>query len=208
MSEKLSNKWVLAVIIVVVFILGTGLLMAQRPKTPVQLNPPAARTERQMESLKEQVRHHLVMLPYYSVFDWLQAEVKPDGSVTLTGEVVRPSLKEDAADRVSRIESAKRVVNRIEVLPLSPADDDLRVALYRAIFSFNSPLFRYSTQSVPPIHIIVKNGRATLKGIVANQGDSTLAEMAARGVSGIFEVRNELKIEQRLDEKVTKATRK
>jgi hyperosmotically inducible periplasmic protein len=204
MSEKSTNKWVLAIIIVAVFILATGLLSAQRPKTPVQLNPPASRTDRQMERLSEEVRHHLVMMPYYSVFDWIQAEVKPDGSVTLTGEVTRPSLKEDAEDRVGKIESATRVVNRIEVLPLSPVDNDLRVALYRAIFSFNSPLFRYATQSVPPIHIIVKNGRVTLKGIVANQADSQLAEMAARGVSGIFEVRNELKIEQRLDEKVTR----
>jgi len=203
MSEKSTNKWVLAIIIVAVFILATGLMMAQRPKTPV-LNPPASRTDRQVERLSEEVRHHLVMMPYYSVFDWLQAEVKTDGSVTLTGEVTRPSLKEDAKDRVGRIESATRVINRIEVLPLSPADDDLRVALYRAIFSFNSPLFRYSTQSVPPIHIIVKNGRVALKGIVANQTDSQLAEIAARGVSGIFEVRNELKIEQRLDEKVTR----
>jgi len=82
-------------------------------------------------------------------------------------------------------------------------DDQLRIALYRAIFNFNSPLFRYATQSVPPIHIIVKNGHATLKGVVMNQMDSQLAYMAAQGVPGVFEVKNELMIEQREDEKVS-----
>lgn len=177
---------------------------AQQKKAPSQLERPAARDVRRMEVLKEEVRHQLVMLPYYSVFDWLQAQVKPDGAVTLMGEVVRPSLKDDAEARVKKLESATRVVNNIEVLPLSPMDDDLRVALYRRIYSFDSPLFRYATWSTPPIHIIVKNGHVTLKGIVANQGDSQLAYMAARQVPGVFDVRNELQIEQSVDEKVSR----
>ena len=82
-------------------------------------------------------------------------------------------------------------------------DDEDRIRVYRAIFSFNSPLFRYATQSVPPIHIIVRNGHVTLKGIVQNQADSQIAYMAANSVPGIFEVKNELQIEQRLDQKVT-----
>jgi hyperosmotically inducible protein len=157
-----------------------------------------------MEALKEQVRHQLVMLPYYSVFDWLQAGVKPDGTVVLKGEVTRPTLKNDAEHRVKNIEAATRVINNIEVLPLSTFDDELRVALYRSLFRYNSPLFRYGTQSVPPIHIIVKNGRVTLKGVVMNQMDSQLAEVAARNVPGSFEVRNELQIEQRSDQKISR----
>ena len=143
-------------------------------------------------------------LPYYSVFDWLQAEVKPDGTVRLMGEVTRPTIKDDAEKRVKKLEAVNQVIDDIEVLPLSPMDDDLRIALYRAIFNFNTPLFRYATQSVPPIHIIVKNGHVTLKGVVLSQSDSQLAYMAAQGVPGAFEVRNELMIEQRLDEKVTR----
>jgi len=169
-----------------------------------QLNSPAARDLHRMEVLKEEVRHELVMLPYYSVFDWLQATVTPNGAVILSGEVTRPTLKNDAEDRVKKLESAAGVMNNIEVLPLSPMDDDLRIAVYRAIFRYNSPLFRYGTQSVPPIHIIVKNGHVTLRGVVANQMDSQLAYMAANGVSGVFEVKNELQIEQRLDEKLSR----
>ena len=143
-------------------------------------------------------------MPYYSVFDWIEGEVKPDGTVTLRGEVTRPTIKDDAAGRVKQLESVTKLNNEIEVLPLSPNDDHLRVAVYRAIFNFDSPLFRYATQSVPPIHIIVKNGNVALKGIVANQGDSEFAEIKARGVSGAFDVKNELQIEQRTDEKVSR----
>jgi len=177
---------------------------AQQTRAAVKLASPASRNLKQMEALREEVRHRLVTLPYYSVFDWLQAEVKPDGTVTLIGDVTRPSLKADATSRVKSLESATNVVDNIEVLPLSTMDDQLRIALYRSIYSFNSPLFRYATQSVPPIHIIVKNGNVTLKGIVANQGDSDLANMAANRVSGVFSVRNELQVEGRTDERISK----
>jgi len=177
---------------------------AQRDKSPATLNTPANRNAHRIEALKEEIRHQLVTLPYYTVFDWLEAQVKPDGTVTLMGEVTRPTVKDDAEHRVKKLESVSRVIDNIEVLPLSPMDDELRVALYRAIYRFDSPLFRYGTQSVPPIHIIVKNGHVTLKGVVLNEGDSQLAYMAARGVPGTFEVKNELQIEQQLEEKAAK----
>lgn len=142
-----------------------------------------------------EVRHELLTLPYYGVFDWLEYEVLNDGTVILRGQVVRPSTKSDAAGRVKEIEGVRRVENEIEVLPLSPQDDRLRTALYRAIYNFNSPLFRYATQSVPPIHLVVKRGHATLKGVVANRADAQQAYIRARGVPGLFSVRNELIIE-------------
>lgn len=142
-----------------------------------------------------EVRHELVTLPYYGVFDWLQYEVQNDGTVTLSGQVVRPSTKSDAEGRVKEIDGVSRVVNQIEVLPNSPNDDRLRLALYRQIYSFNSPLFRYATQSVPPIHLIVDRGHATLKGVVANKGDAQLAYIRARGVPGLFSVKSELVVE-------------
>jgi hyperosmotically inducible protein len=96
---------------------------------------------------------------------------------------------------VKDVDGVSKVNNQIEVLPLSPSDDRLRLALYRAIYNFNSPLFRYATQSVPPIHLIVDRGHATLKGVVANKGDAQLAYIRARGVPGLFSVKNELIIE-------------
>jgi len=177
---------------------------AQRTKPAGALDSPGDRNDRRTDALKEEVRHQLVMLPYYSVFDWLQAEVKPDGTVTLMGQVMRPTLKDDAEARVQKLEAANRVINNIQVLPLSPMDDQLRNALYRRIYSSDSPLFRYATWASPPIHIVVTNGHVTLKGMVANQADSDLAYMAARQVSCVFDVKNELQVEQSTDEKVSR----
>jgi BON domain-containing protein len=142
--------------------------------------------------LVKEVRHELATLPYYGVFDWLEFEVKPDNTIVLRGQVIRPSTKTEAQANVRSIDGVKDVINEIEVLPLSPMDDRLRIALYRTLYNWNSPLFRYATQSVPPIHIIVKNGRATLKGVVANKADATQAFIRARTVPGLFEVKNEL----------------
>ena len=145
-----------------------------------------------------QVRHELVTLPYYGVFDWLQFEVRPDNTVVLRGQVVKPSTKSDAEARVKDVDAVSKVVNEIEVLPLSPQDDRLRRALYRKLYGNDSPLFRYAVQAIPSIHIIVKNGRATLKGVVANKGDAQLAYMRARGVPGLFDVKSELQLESEM----------
>jgi hyperosmotically inducible protein len=145
-----------------------------------------------------QVRHELVTLPYYGVFDWLQFEVQPDNTVVLRGQVVKPTTKSDAEARVKDVDAVSKVVNEIEVLPLSPQDDRLRRALYRKLYGNDSPLFRYAVQSIPSIHIIVKNGRATLKGVVANKGDAQLAYIRARGVPGLFEVKTELQLESEM----------
>jgi hyperosmotically inducible protein len=150
-----------------------------------------------MEMLADQVRHELVTLPYYGVFDWLEGKVLPTGVVELRGEVTRPTTKSDAEERVEKLESVTEVVNEIEVLPVSTNDDQIRRATYRALFNFNSSLFRYSVQPVPSIHIIVKRGRVTLKGVVLNDMDRQLAETAARSVPSTFEVTNELKVESR-----------
>jgi hyperosmotically inducible periplasmic protein len=160
------------------------------------LNSPVNRDQRRIVSLAEEVRHQLVTLPYYSVFDWLEAGVNGNGEVTLTGDVVRPTTKSDAEVRIKNLESVTNVINKINVLPLSRSDDDLRVAMYRAIFSFGSPLFRYATAAVPSIHITVANGHVRLRGVVASKEDAQLAYVAASGVPGAFEVQNELKAER------------
>jgi hyperosmotically inducible protein len=149
-------------------------------------------------SVVRQVRHELATLPYYGVFDWLEFEVRPDNTVVLRGQVVRPTTKSDAEARVKEIDGVSKVINEIEVLPVSPQDDRLRIALYRKLYGFDSPLFRYATQAIPSIHIIVNHGRATLKGVVANAGDAQLAYLRARGVPGLFDVKSDLQIESEM----------
>lgn len=144
----------------------------------------------------EDIRRRLVTLPFFDVFDWLEGELGENGTLTLRGAVTRPTLKTGAERTVKDLAGVKRVVNEIEVLPVSPYDERLRDRIYRAIYNFDSPLFRYSVRAVPPIHIIVKNGRVTLRGTVANAMESRLAETYAGQVSGVFEVKNQLRVEE------------
>jgi len=142
------------------------------------------------QNLIREVRHQLVLLPYYSVFDNLAFRVEGD-TVILEGQVVRPTLKSDAENVVKNIEGVGRVVNNIEVLPLSPMDDQIRKAVYRAIFS-EPGLSRYAESAVPSIHIIVKNGNVTLVGVVDNETDKNLVNLRVNGVPNVFSVKNEL----------------
>jgi osmotically-inducible protein OsmY len=144
------------------------------------------------DQLIKEVRHKLVMLPYYSVFDNLVYRV--DGrTVTLEGQVVNPVVKSDAENAVKHIEGVDKVVNNIEVLPPSPMDDRVRRQVYHAIYSYG-PLFKYGHMAVPPIHIIVKNARITLDGVVDNETDKNLAGMRANQVPGTFQVTNNLRV--------------
>jgi len=144
------------------------------------------------QNLVREVRHQLLLLPYYSVFDNLAYKVDGD-HVTLEGQVARPTLKSDAENVVKSIEGVSGVTNNIEVLPTSPMDDQLRRALYRAIYG-DASLNKYSWSSVASIHIIVKNGNVTLVGVVDNDGDKNLAGMRANGVPNVFSVKNDLTV--------------
>ena len=144
------------------------------------------------DRLVKEVRHELVMLPYYGVFDNLAYKV--DGStVTLLGQVTRPTLKSDAEGVVKHIEGVTRVDNQIQVLPLSSQDDRIRLAVYRAIYG-HPGLDRYGLQAVPPIHIIVANGNVTLEGVVDSEADKNQAGLRANTVNGIFKVTNNLHV--------------
>jgi len=145
--------------------------------------------------LAKDVRHELLMLSNYSLFDNLEFEITGVDTVILSGQVTRPILKSDAENAIRRLEGAGKVVNKIDVLPLSPQDDNIRIAVYRALL--NKPgLDRYLLRAASPIHIIVKNGNITLVGNVAMQADKDLAGIAANEVPGTFKVTNNLKVEK------------
>jgi len=162
------------------------------PASPMQKSKNQNEPKSQRE-LEKEVRHVLVMLPYYSVFDNLAYRVEGD-KVILEGQVVRPSLKSDAEAVVKGISGVSTVVNNIEVLPPSPMDDQLRRALYRAIYGEPS-LSRYGFAAVASIHIIVKNGNATLEGVVDSEADKNLSFLRASGVPNVFSVKNNLQVE-------------
>ncbi len=162
-------------------LLGAAMLLPASTTTPATLNP-----------LEEKVRHELIVLPFYNVFDNLAFQVNGN-EVTLLGQVTRPTLKSSAENVVKHLEGVARVHNKIEVLPLSPFDDRLRLALFRTIYS-QPGLDRYALGPIPGIHIIVNNGNVTLEGIVLNEMDRNVANIKANGVPGVFHVQNNLQV--------------
>jgi hyperosmotically inducible periplasmic protein len=154
-----------------------------------QRDQPSAKSQ---ERIIREVRHELLMLPYFGVFDYIAYKV--DGStVTLLGQVVRPTLKSDSENVVKRIEGVEKVDNQIEVLPPSPMDDGIRKREFRAIYQYPA-LQRYELGVQKPIRIIVKNGHVTLEGVVDSEGDKNLAGIRANGVSNVFSVTNNLQV--------------
>jgi hyperosmotically inducible protein len=150
--------------------------------------------QRLEQRLSGQVRHELNMIPEFTVFDNLAYRV--DGStVTLVGQVRDAIVKDSAEARIKHLEGVERVDNQIEILPASFNDDRIRRQVARAVFN-DSRLFNYGIQSVPPIHIIVKNGHVNLEGMVRTQTDKDDAFIRANGVSGVFSVQNNLQVEQ------------
>lgn len=144
---------------------------------------------------EEKIRKELVTLPFYNVFDTMSFTVNGN-EVTLHGQVTRPALKSSAENVVLRVPGVTRVHNQIEVLPLSPFDDRLRLRLFRAIYS-QPGLDRYALGAIPGIHIIVKNGNVSLEGVVMNEMDRNVAFLLANGVAGVFSVENNLRVESR-----------
>jgi hyperosmotically inducible periplasmic protein len=147
--------------------------------------------------LARDVRYELLLLPNYNVFDDLDFEITDDNTVVLLGQVTRPSLKSAAETAMLSLEDVGKIVDKIEVLPLSPSDDRIRLAVFHAIYS-KPGLDKYGLRAFPPIHIIVSDGDVTLVGTVANEADKDLAGSAAKEVPGAFRVKNNLKVEKRL----------
>jgi hyperosmotically inducible protein len=186
-----KSKLTQVLLLVAAASLFSGMCFAQA--YPGKVTGPQGSTQAYSAWLAQEVRHQLLQVPWYSVFD--NIEFKVNGSeVTLLGQTVNDTLKHDAENAVKNIEGVTKVTDNIELLPVSPVDDGIRRAEYRAIYS-EPQLQRYAMGSVPPIHIIVKGGHVTLVGWVASQSDKDIAGIRAKGVSDVFSVTNDLRIE-------------
>jgi hyperosmotically inducible periplasmic protein len=146
------------------------------------------------DKIAKEVRHELLMLPYYSLFDDLGYTVQ-GRTVTLTGSLTSQDAitKTDAEIAVKKIEGVEKVVNNIEVLPPSGADDAVRHRTYEKLMRTGG-LSRYFWEAAPSIHIIVRNQRVTLAGFVISEMDKNMAGIAAKTVPGVFEVTNNLRV--------------
>jgi hyperosmotically inducible periplasmic protein len=146
------------------------------------------------DALAQKVRHEIVMYSRYTMWDNINLRVN-NGNVELTGAVSQPYKKSEIGKIVQKIPGVVSVTNRLEVLPLSPMDDQLRLQVARAIFRDPS-LSRYAIQAVPPIHIIVNNGHVTLEGVVNNNMEKQIAGMRAASAGLSFgAITNNLRVE-------------
>jgi len=193
---KVASKNFAASLLMWIFVLAMGLGLsaasgfAAVPASNRNQSPSGTQTSEAW--LANQVRHQLVMLPWYSVFDNLEYSVQGN-KIVLAGQVVRPVLKDEAASAVKHIDGVQEVDNQIEVLPVSNFDDQIRRAELREIYSFPS-LQRYALGTIPGIHIIVNNGHVTLEGAVDNSTDKNLAGLRANSVPNVFSVTNNLRV--------------
>jgi hyperosmotically inducible protein len=170
--------------------LASALALAATPMFAGSNNPP-------VQDLASRVRHELVMIPYFNVFDDLNYSVDSStGVVTLSGAVTQPVVKSDAVGSVKRLAGVTQVVDNIRVLPLSTFDNRIRIAEYRAIYGF-AGMYRYGMGTQPSIHIIVDNGHVTLIGVVDNEADKNIANIRANGVPGVFSVTNNLRVAEK-----------
>ena len=134
---------------------------------------------------------------YYTVFDDVNIGVQ-DGNVTLTGKVTMPYKRDEIGKRVASIDGVRQVDNKLDVLPVSQFDDELRIRIARAIYG-NSNFWNYAIMPNPPIHIIVERGRVTLTGVVQNEVDRMLARSLATNFQA-FSVTNNLKTDAEVRE--------
>ncbi|MBI4889883.1 MAG: BON domain-containing protein [Acidobacteria bacterium] len=176
-----------------------------------------AQTPQSVLRMANEIQKQILSLPEYGVFDDLRFQIK-DYTVTLRGSASRPILKSSAENVTKKVEGVQKVINEIEVLPLSRVDDDIRARVYASIY-FNPILSRYNpnrgtpawvsparmaagiTNDPPfgyhPMHIVVKNGNVKLVGIVDNASDQQVAGMQANSVSGVFSVENDIQVAQK-----------
>jgi hyperosmotically inducible protein len=147
------------------------------------------------------VQRQVLTYPHFTVFDSVNAQIV-EGTVILTGKVTMPFKRKDLEERVIKVSGVKKVENKLEVLPASKFDDELRQGIANAIYG-NSAFVRYANQSNPPIHIVVERGRVTLEGVVANKLDRQLAYSIA-SMFGAFSVKNDLRTDEEVREELKK----
>ena len=150
----------------------------------------AGAADRRDIRLLDEVAKKVNTYAWFTVFDDVNASLD-NGVVTLTGKVTMPYKRNDIANRVAKVDGIREVHNKIEVLPVSQMDDDLRYRIARAIYS-HPAFWHYATMIDPPIHIIVDRGHVTLTGVVNSEVDRMVARSLASQFLA-FSVKSEIK---------------
>jgi hyperosmotically inducible protein len=177
--------------------LGTLVVLANA--APAVAQAPERKTLQILNDVAREVRGYA----NYTVFDDVGMSIE-NGVVTLVGKVTMPYKRHDVERRVARVQGVDRVVNRIEVLPVSPFDDELRYRISRAIYG-NPSFWHYASMANPPIHIVVDRGHVTLTGVVQSNVERMMARSLATSF-GAFSVRNDLRTDAEIQATLEKVT--
>lgn len=190
---------VIAVMLAMVWTIAAGAQTAQPPAANSNLTTGATPTSDQSMSpevqakLVQGIRRAILMQANYTVFDNLGYTL--DGrTVTLIGQVLNPTLPKDVQSAVKKVEGVDKIVNKIEVLPPSPMDAQIRQQVQQKIYGGFGPLFKYANLPNPPIRIIVKNSRVTLDGVVDSETDKNLCTQRVNQISSVLSVTNNLAV--------------
>jgi hyperosmotically inducible periplasmic protein len=146
------------------------------------------------EGILRQARRSILLYPFYTIFDHIVLQCQPDGDLIVSGQVTQPYKKLDIGNFLAHIDGVTQLTNNLQVLPVSQFDDEIRIAVARAIY--DDPYFiNYRNQPIPPIHIIVDNGNVTLYGVVNSPVDKAKAGEDARLATTYFGFKNDLRVE-------------
>ncbi len=173
---------------VLMLALGVPAWAADEARTMGATQAPSPNTNLQLFNA---VQKQVLGYSHFSIFDSVHAQID-NGVVALTGKVTMPYKANDIEQRVAKVAGVSRVVNRLDVLPVSQFDDDLRFRIARAIYG-NANFWGYGSRVNPPIHVIVEHGRVTLEGVVNSNVDRMLARSIASSFSSFGPVTNALK---------------
>ena len=165
----------------------------------LMISAPASAAESENLQLFRDVQRQVLRYPHFTIFDSVHANVD-NGRVTLVGKVTMPYKRTDIEARVAKVAAVTSIDNKIEVLPVSQFDNELRFRIARAIYG-HSLFWNYANMVNPPIRIVVNRGRVTLEGVVQSNVERQLARALATGF-GEFEVKNKLKTDAELREEL------
>lgn len=188
---KIHRVWTAGAVLL--FACGMLGIPSASAKSLQHVHPASVTSQKAQKSLSKKVYDRLVSNPWFSVFDNLGYKIQ-GSTLTLTGQVVFPLSSHSVEQSVKGLPGVKHIVNHVQNLPYTPFDNQIRRAEYRALFYGQSPLFHYSLGWNPRIHIIVKNSRVTLVGVVDSKMDREIASMRARSVPNVFSVKNDLSV--------------
>jgi len=159
-------------------------------RNEIQVAGPTVSDAQLKDKLLEKLQYDRV--GYGNVFNAISLDVQ-NGVVTLGGHARTDVDKDSALALVSTYPGVKDVTDEIQIDPVSIMDDQIRLRVARAVYSYPS-LNKYAIDPAKSIRISVQGGNVELYGVVDSKADKDVAYLRANQVPGVFSVKNYLQV--------------